>query len=101
MAEKEKMAYKPVRAPRGNSLHCRGWSQEAARRMLMNNLDPEVAEKPQELIVYGGTGKAARNWDCFRAIVSSLKNSRTMKLCSFSRANRWVSLKPTAKPRES
>ncbi len=73
MAEKEKMAYKPVRAPRGNSLHCRGWSQEAARRMLMNNLDPEVAEKPQELIVYGGTGKAARNWDCFRAIVSSLK----------------------------
>ncbi len=73
MAEKEKIAYKPVRAPRGNSLHCRGWSQEAARRMLMNNLDPEVAEKPQELIVYGGTGKAARNWDCFRAIVSSLK----------------------------
>jgi len=73
MAEKEKMAYKPVRAPRGNSLHCKGWSQEAAMRMLMNNLDPEVAEKPQELIVYGGTGKAARNWDCFRAIVSSLK----------------------------
>ncbi len=73
MAEKEKTAYKPVRAPRGTSLHCRGWSQEAAMRMLMNNLDPEVAEKPQELIVYGGTGKAARNWDCFHTIVSSLK----------------------------
>jgi len=73
MAEKEQAAYKPVRAPRGNRLHCRGWSQEAAMRMLMNNLDPEVAEKPQELIVYGGTGKAARNWDCFHTIVSSLK----------------------------
>jgi len=62
-----------IRAPRGNRLHCKGWSQEAALRMLMNNLDPDVAEKPQELIVYGGTGKAARNWDCYKAIVSSLK----------------------------
>lgn len=62
-----------VRAPRGSGLRAKGWGQEAALRMLMNNLDPEVAEKPQELIVYGGTGKAARNWDCFRAIVSSLK----------------------------
>jgi urocanate hydratase len=62
-----------VRAPRGRSLSCKGWQQEAALRMLMNNLDPEVAEKPQELIVYGGTGKAARNWECFRAIVRSLK----------------------------
>ena len=63
----------PVRAPRGSGLRAKGWGQEAALRMLMNNLDPEVAEKPQELIVYGGTGKAARNWDCFRAIVTSLK----------------------------
>jgi urocanate hydratase len=62
-----------VRAPRGSRLRTKGWSQEAALRMLMNNLDPEVAEKPQELIVYGGTGKAARNWECFRAIVASLK----------------------------
>lgn len=69
----EKSVYKPVRAPRGSRLHTKGWSQEGALRMLMNNLDPEVAEKPQELIVYGGTGKAARNWDCFRAIVNSLK----------------------------
>jgi urocanate hydratase len=61
-------------APRGNQLSCKGWLQEAALRMLMNNLDPEVAEKPQELIVYGGTGKAARNWECFDAIVKSLKN---------------------------
>jgi len=63
-----------VRAPRGTTLCCKGWLQEAAMRMLMNNLDPEVAEKPQELIVYGGTGKAARNWACYEAIVSSLKN---------------------------
>lgn len=64
---------KPIRAPRGSKLHTKGWSQEAALRMLMNNLDPEVAEKPAELIVYGGTGKAARNWECFWAIVNSLK----------------------------
>jgi len=73
MVDQPKTAYKPVRAPRGNRLHCKGWSQEAAMRMLMNNLDPEVAEKPQELIVYGGTGKAARNWDCYHAIVNSLR----------------------------
>ncbi|MGV8121354.1 MAG: urocanate hydratase [Candidatus Xenobiia bacterium LiM19] len=63
-----------IRAPRGSSLSCKGWPQEAALRMLMNNLDPDVAEKPQDLIVYGGTGKAARNWDCFDAIVSSLRS---------------------------
>ena len=63
----------PVRAPRGTALNCKGWHQEAALRMLMNNLDPEVAEKPEQLIVYGGTGRAARNWDCFHAIVRSLK----------------------------
>ena len=67
-------AYQPIRAPRGNQISCKGWQQEAAMRMLMNNLDPEVAEKPEELIVYGGRGKAARNWDCYRAIVSSLKS---------------------------
>lgn len=63
---------RPVRAPRGPELHCRGWQQEAALRMLCNNLDPECGEKPDELIVYGGTGRAARNWDCFDAIVRSL-----------------------------
>lgn len=62
-----------VKAPTGTTLSCKGWIQEAAMRMLMNNLDPEVAEKPQELIVYGGTGKAARNWECYHAIVISLK----------------------------
>ncbi len=61
-----------VRAPRGTHLNTKGWSQEAALRMLMNNLDPEVGEKPVELIVYGGTGKAARNWECYEAIVKSL-----------------------------
>ncbi|MBI1982588.1 MAG: urocanate hydratase, partial [Acidobacteria bacterium] len=65
--------YHPVRAPRGTSLTCKGWQQEAALRMLMNNLDEEVAERPQDLIIYGGTGKAARNWACFRAIVEALK----------------------------
>jgi urocanate hydratase len=62
-----------VRAPRGREISCRGWQQEAALRMLMNNLDPEVAEKPAELIVYGGSGKAARNWECFEALVAVLR----------------------------
>ncbi|HTD52205.1 MAG TPA: urocanate hydratase, partial [Thermoanaerobaculia bacterium] len=62
-----------VRAATGTKLRCRGWLQEAALRMLENNLDPDVAEKPAELIVYGGTGKAARNWECFDAIVETLK----------------------------
>jgi urocanate hydratase len=63
----------PFRAPRGTTLSCKGWQQEAALRMLLNNLDPEVGERPEDLVVYGGTGKAARNWDCFRAIVRSLR----------------------------
>src|SRR5260370_41558578 len=62
----------PFRAPRGTEITCKGWQQEAALRMLLNNLDPEVAEKPEDLVVYGGTGKAARNWECFHAIVRSL-----------------------------
>src|SRR3989442_7834835 len=64
---------RPVRAPRGTSLTCKGWQQEAALRMLMNNLDPEVAERPDDLVVYGGSGKAARNWAAFDAIVRSLR----------------------------
>ncbi len=62
-----------IRAPRGTEISCRGWQQEAALRMLMNNLDPEVAERPEQLIVYGGIGKAARNWECYDAIVATLK----------------------------
>src|SRR5215216_40348 len=62
-----------VRAARGSELSCRGWQQEAALRMLMNNLDPEVAERPEELVVYGGSGKAARNWECFESIVTTLR----------------------------
>src|SRR5690349_23682929 len=62
-----------IRAPRGTQLSAQGWQQEAALRMLMNNLDPEVAEHPEELIVYGGIGKAARNWACYDAIVATLK----------------------------
>src|SRR5258705_9655543 len=60
-------------APRGTSLSCRGWQQEAALRMLHNNLDPEVAENPKELVVYGGIGRAARNWECFDAILAALR----------------------------
>jgi urocanate hydratase len=62
-----------IRAPRGNQLRCKGWQQEAALRCLMNNLDPEVAERPADLVVYGGIGRAARNWDCFHAIVRELE----------------------------
>jgi urocanate hydratase len=62
-----------IRAPRGTALSCKGWQQEAALRMLMNNLDPEVAERPADLVVYGGSGKAARNWACYDAIVASLR----------------------------
>jgi urocanate hydratase len=64
---------RPVRAPRGSTLTCRGWQQEAVLRMLMNNLDPEVAEDPDRLVVYGGTGRAARSWDAFDAIVRELR----------------------------
>ncbi len=63
----------PVRAPRGAVLSCKGWVQEAALRMLMNNLDPEVAERPEDLVVYGGTGKAARDWESYRRIVAALR----------------------------
>src|SRR5690242_13827119 len=63
-----------IRAPRGNQITCKGWQQEAAMRMLMNNLDEEVAERPKDLVVYGGTGRAARSWEAYHAIVASLKN---------------------------
>jgi urocanate hydratase len=64
---------KIIKAPTGKTISCKGWIQEAAMRMLMNNLDPEVAERPEDLIVYGGSGKAARNWESYAAIISSLK----------------------------
>jgi urocanate hydratase len=67
------MAGRTVRAPRGTTISCRSWQQEAALRMLMNNLDPDVAERPEDLVVYGGIGKAARNWECFDAIVACLR----------------------------
>jgi urocanate hydratase len=67
-------ATRTIRSPRGTALTCKGWPQEAALRMLMNNLDPDVAERPDDLIVYGGSGKAARNWESFDAIVRSLRS---------------------------
>src|SRR5580658_4998364 len=74
-----------IRAPRGTELRTKGWQQEAALRMLMNNLDPEVAEAPEELVVYGGTGKAARDWPSFYAIarsLESLENDETLLIQS-------------------
>ena len=72
LAERKRTA---VHAPRGTEVSCKGWQQEAAMRMLMNNLDPEVAEKPDELIVYGGSGKAARSWPDFDRIVANDRGS--------------------------
>lgn len=63
-----------IHAPHGTQLHCKNWQIEAAYRMLQNNLDPDVAENPQHLVVYGGIGRAARNWECFDKILESLKN---------------------------
>jgi urocanate hydratase len=71
--ERTAKTYTPIRAPRGTAISCKGWQQEAAMRMLMNNLDEEVGEKPSELVVYGGTGKAARNWECYHAIIAALR----------------------------
>src|SRR5215813_15105099 len=65
--------YTPIRAPRGTNISCKGWQQEAAMRMLMNNLDEEVGERPRDLVVYGGSGRAARSWEAFHAIVNALK----------------------------
>src|SRR6195256_2654192 len=87
-----------VRAPRGTELTCRGWQQEAALRMLMNNLDPEVAENPDALVVYGGTGRAARSWDAFDAIVRELRRleddetllSRREKPVAVFRTHEWA-----------
>jgi len=72
-AEASRAHRAPLHAPRGTTISCKGWQQEAALRMLMNNLDPDVAERPDDLVVYGGTGKAARNWESFEAIVSTLR----------------------------
>src|SRR5918912_1425529 len=75
------MTSRIVRAPRGAKLNCKGWHQEAALRCLMNNLDPDVAERPEDLVVYGGRGKAARNWGAFEAIVrelTALENDETL-----------------------
>src|SRR6188474_3510529 len=67
------IATRTIRAPRGTALTCKGWQQEAPLRMLMNNLDPDVAERPDDLVVYGGTGRAARSWPAFDAIVAELR----------------------------
>ena len=85
------MSARTVHAPRGSELSCRGWAQEAALRMLMNNLDPDVAERPEELVVYGGTGKAARSWEAFDALRARCGRSPTTRPCSSSPGSRWAS----------
>ena len=74
VVKRDEAGTRVIRAPRGSSISCKGWQQEAALRMLMNNLDPEVAERPQDLVVYGGTGRAARSWEAFDAIVRTLRS---------------------------
>src|SRR5436309_1133187 len=91
----------PFRAARGTEISCKGWQQEAALRMLMNNLDPEVAEKPEELVVYGGTGKAARNWESFHAIVKSLRGLASDETLWCNRENQSESFAHTNTRQES
>ena len=74
MSDLKNTKRKAPKTPTGNTLSCKGWVQEAALRMLLNNLDPDVAERPEDLVVYGGTGKAARNWEAFDLIVKALKD---------------------------
>jgi urocanate hydratase len=83
----QKAQPRPVRSPRGTELSCRNWLIEAAYRMVQNNLDPEVAENPDALVVYGGIGKAARNWDCFEAILRACVRLGKTRPCWCSRAN--------------
>ena len=85
-------------APRGTHLACKGWGQEAALRMLMNNLDPEVAERPEALIVYGGAGKAARSWEAYAGIVRSLLDLEDDETLLVQSARRWASSGPTRTP---
>jgi urocanate hydratase len=85
-----------VRAPRGTKLNAKSWLTEAPLRMLMNNLDPQVAENPHELVVYGGIGRAARNWDCYDKIVESLKTWKTTKPAGAIRQAGRACSKPTA-----
>ena len=85
-----------VRAPRGTQLTCKSWLTEAAYRMIQNNLDPEVAERPQDLVVYGGRGQAARSWEAFDAILDIAARAwKTTRPCWCSPASRWPSSRPT------
>src|SRR5260370_9758579 len=88
-----------IRAPRGNQIICKSWQQEAAMRMLMNNLDEEVAERPKDLVVYGGTGRAARSWDAYRPIVETLKNRENAETLLVQSGKPVAVLKPSSHPR--
>ena len=90
-----------IRAPRSPQLRCKGWQQEAALRCLMNNLDPEVAERPADLVVYGGIGKAARNWDCYHAIVRELERLSNDETLLIQSGKPVAVFPPTTSPRAS
>ena len=85
-----------VRSPHGTTLSCQGWQQEAAMRMLMNNLDPQVAERPDDLVVYGGTGKAARDWASFDALVRTLQGLKGDETMLVQSGDRSASSRPTS-----
>jgi urocanate hydratase len=84
-----------IHAPHGAALSAKSWLTEAPLRMLMNNLDPDIAERPEELVVYGGIGRAARNWECYDQIVAALRRLRTTRHYWCSRASQSVSSAPT------
>ena len=84
-----------IAAPTGTTLNAKSWLTEAPLRMLMNNLHPDVAERPQELVVYGGIGRAARDWESFDAIVETLKRLTMTRPCWCNRASRWACSAPT------
>ena len=92
---------RPIKAPRGSQLTCKNWLIEAPYRMLQNNLDPQVAGDPEHLIVYGGRGKAARNWTCLGRFWPHSAIWSRMKRYWFNRANRWPCLPPTRMRRGS
>ena len=91
----------PCEPPTGSQLSAKSWQTEAPLRMLMNNLDPDVAERPDDLVVYGGTGRAARSWDAFDAMVRTLEGSRPTRRCSSSPASRSACSAPTSGRRGS
>ena len=92
--------HRTIRAPHGLEMTCKTWQAEGAMRMLMNNLDPEVAERPEALVVYGGRGQAARSWEAFDAIIESLRSLEADETLLVQSGNRWASSRRMRTPPE-